>query len=240
MSGHSKWSKVKHQKESTDAAKGKIFTKLANLIAIAVREGGGGDPDSNFKLRLVVEKARGFNMPKENIQRAITKALGGGEGGHIEQVIYEAFGPGGIGLIIEAATNNRQRTVAQLKNILDRTGGTLATSGAVSHLFKLVGCIEVEKGTRTQDQLMEIALNSGSEDMKDEGECILLFTQPNTLHSVKNALEKFNISIISAELIYLPITTLAVPPEMKTKIDSLMETLEDDDDVQRVFSNTSS
>src|SRR3989344_3595914 len=146
MSGHSKWSKVKHQKESTDAAKGKIFTKMASSIIIAVKEGGGiADPASNFRLRLAIEKARSVNMPKENIERAIEKGKGKSGEGSLERVVYEAYGPGKSGLIIEAATDNHQRAAAEVKNTLDRGGGVLASPGSVSYLFKHAGMLIINK-----------------------------------------------------------------------------------------------
>ena len=165
MSGHSKWSKVKHQKESSDAAKGKIFTKMASAIIIAVKEGGGIDPSSNFRLRLAMEKAHAANMPKENIERAIEKGRGKSGEGTLEKVVYEAYGPGKSGLIIEAATDNHQRTTAEVKNVLDRGGGVLAAVGSVSYLFKYVGLVKIRKDNLNSLDAMNLAIEAGGVDI---------------------------------------------------------------------------
>jgi len=239
MSGHSKWSKVKHQKASSDAARGKIFTKLANAITIAVRENGGiADPDTNFKLRLVIEKAKNVNMPKENINRAIERAKGVGEGSSLEEAIYEAFGPGGVGIIIEAATNNKQRTVSELKNILERSGGVLAASRAVSHFFKLVGLINISRADKSFDTIMEAAINYGAIDIEDAGETIEVYTAPSDLHKIKEALSNAGFTVSSFELFYKPITTVPITDQkMSQQILKLLSDLEDREDVQKVFAN---
>lgn len=239
MSGHSKWSKIKHQKETTDAAKGKIFTKCASAIIIAVKAGGGiADPEANFRLRLAIEEARRLNMPKENIERAIERAKGKGVGEELVEAIYEAFGPCGVGIIIEAATNNKQRTVAEIKNVLDRGGGRLATSGAVSHLFQYTGLISVLRGNKTFDEIMEIAVNSGATDIEDEDKTVDIYTNPADLHKVKEAVSLQNIAVLSFELIHKPVASVPVNDQNKAKeILRLLSALEEIEDVQKVFAN---
>jgi len=238
MSGHSKWSKVKHQKGVTDAIKGKIFTKMANAIAISVRESGNADPETNFKLRLAIEKARSMNMPKSNIDRAIARGSGEDDGARFETVVYEAFAPEGVGMIVEAATDNKQRTVSILKNTLDRHGGTLAAQGAVSHLFRYVGFIEVDKSGKSFDSLMDIALNVGAEDIQDAGTSVDIYTKPTDLHKVKESLVKEGITVTDAELIYQPIAWMSITdPNKVSRLQNLLETIEDLDDVQKVFAN---
>lgn len=238
MSGHSKWSKVKHQKEATDAVKGKIFTKMASAIIIAVRECGGiADPDSNFRLRLAIEKARAHNMPKENIERAIEKGAGKGEGTNLERVVYEAFGPGKVGLIIDATTDNHQRTTAEIKNILERTGGVLAAQGAVSYLFSYVGMLKVKKDSRTYDNMMSIVIEGGGEDLIEEEDNYTIYTTPHDLHMVKINIEKKGITVNNAELIYKPVVKVTISPADKNILYRLIEALEENSDVQKVFVN---
>lgn len=239
MSGHSKWSKVKHQKEATDAVKGKVFTKLATAIIIAVRDGGGGtDPEVNFKLRLAIEKARSFNVPKENIERAIVKGKGAASPEELVEAVYEAFGPGGVGIIIEAATDNKQRTVSELKNILERSGGVLGTTGSVSHFFKLVGLITILKGEKNYDEIMEGAIAAGASDLEEEEENVEIYTEPGNLHKVKEALIQANFPVSSFELVFRPITTIPITdPNVARHILKLLATLEEREDVQKVFAN---
>lgn len=239
MSGHSKWSKIKHQKETTDAVKGKVFTKLANAIIIAVREGGGIiDPTTNFKLRLAIEKARDANIPKENIERAIQKGKGGEGGEGLSEIVYEAFGPAGVGIIIQTATDNKQRTVAELKNILERGGGVLGTTGSVSHFFEFVGCIQITKEGRSYDEIMEGALSSGAIDLEEEDDHILVYTNPTELHKVKKSLLTSGFPLLSIELIYRPKTTIPIQDErVARQILKLLSTLEEREDVQKVFAN---
>jgi len=236
MSGHSKWSKVKHQKAITDSARGKIFTKMANAITIATREGESSDPNTNFKLRLAIEKARSYNMPKENIQRAIEKATHSGNADGLNSVLYEAFAPFGIGLIIEANTDNKQRTVSQIKNTLERGGGVLATRGAVSHLFEQRGKITV---IGAGDDIMEEAIDKGAIDLEEAGENeIQVFTHPADLHRMKQALEDKSVAVKDASLVYHPTTSIPVSTKSEAqKILSLLDALENLDDVTNVFVN---
>lgn len=236
MSGHSKWSKVKHQKAVTDVTKGKFFTKAAHAIAIAVQEGGGTtDPAMNFKLRLAIEKARNVNMPKENIERAIAKGKGDG-GAHIETILYEGFGPGGIGLLIEAATDNKQRTVSEIRNVLDRSGGSLGSLGSVGYLFTKVGLIIIPKEGYSYDAMLEKALSvPGVQDVVEEHDGYVLFTQIESLSSAKDFLEKGGLSITHTDIVYRPIATIALSENDKATLAAVVETLEELDDVQRVF-----
>ena len=237
MSGHSKWSKVKHQKEATDAIKGKIFTKLSSAIIIAVKEGGGTDSDSNFKLRLAIDKAKSLNMPKENIQRAIEKAEKKEGGEDLNEVLYEAFGPSGVCLLIKAVTDNRQRTVSELKNTLEKGGGVLAASGAVSHFFKSVGFIEVSKNAFTAESVFEKAVNAGAEDIEEMPESVFIYTAPMDLHKVGESLRKEGLKIITSELYFRPFEVLSVTYEDGEKIKKFIEIIEQREDVLRVFSN---
>lgn len=240
MSGHSKWSKVKHQKSVTDAAKGKIFTKMAKAIHIAIREGGGvTDPMQNFRLRLAIEKARRANMPKENIERAIAKTVGSTQGVHIEEVVYEGFASGGVGIIIIAATDNRQRTISEIKNIFERNGGNLAHTGAVSHFFQNNGFLQVSKQNKTFDEIFEYSIDAGAIDVEDSGEeGIAIYTNPADLHKVKEELIQKQCKITDAELIYRPVTYIPlINNQSVEQLTRFVDILEDHEDVQKVFTN---
>ena len=238
MSGHSKWSKVKHQKEVTDSVKGKLFTKAASEIIIAIREGGGHtDPETNFKLRLAIEKAKSVNMPKENIQRAIERANKAENWGEISEVIYEAFGPKGVRMMIRTITDNRQRTVSEIKNILERFGGNLATSGAVAHFFTRVGLIEVAK-SKSYDEMLETVISAGASDLKESKETFRIYTDTADLHKVREYLEKTGIEIKYTDLYFKPVSGIEVgDKEVTDKIDKLVNILEERDDVQKVYAN---
>lgn len=238
MSGHSKWSKVKHQKATTDVVKGAAFTKASRAITIAVREGGGvTDPNHNFHLRLAIEKARGVNMPKDNIERAIEKGKGGG-GEAIEQMLYEGFVPGGVAVCVEAATDNRQRTVSAIKNIFDRAGGTLSTPGAVSYLFDRCGIITVPKtSNRTLDQMVEVALEAGADDLQETDDMFELYTSPMVLHSVGEKLKGQGIETDNMEIILKPKMTVPIDSTKQASLDNFVEQLEELEDVQKVFTN---
>lgn len=238
MSGHSKWSKVKHQKATTDAVKGKNFTKMSKAIAIAVKEGGNADPNFNFKLRLAIDNARSVNMPKENITRAIEHAKGDTSGLNIQEALYEGFGPAGIGMLIKTTTDNKQRTVAEIKNVLDRNGGVLAATGAVSHSFNFVGLVSVVKASKTFDEIFEIALSSGAEDLEDEGESIAVYTNHEQLHNVKIALENAGLTVNSFEMYFRPSIRIPVTEKgIADKLIKLLHMLEDLDDVQKIYTN---
>lgn len=237
MSGHSKWSKVKHQKATTDVVKSFAFTKASRAISVAIKEGGGiTDPGMNFHLRLAVEKARDVNMPKENIARAIAKGAGEGASA-IEQATYEGYGPGGVAVIIEAATDNRQRTVSQIKNVLERVGGTLASPGAVRFQFTRRGVLTVPKQGTTFDALLSAACDAGAEDVVETTDLFEVYTQDATLAAVKQALEAAHIQIENTSRIIHPTSPLAGDDALRTKADGLVAALEELDDVQTVFTN---
>lgn len=219
MSGHSKWSTIKRQKGAADAKRGNVFTKLSNVIAIAVREGGGGDPDSNFKLRLAIEKARAANMPKDNIARSIDRGLGKGEGANLEQAVFEGFGPGGVAVIVETITNNTTRTAAELRNVFEKNGGHLAGQGAVSYMFIRVGGIE--------NETFEKAVEVGALDFEDG----ILYTKPEDLHKIGQVLGK------TGSLVFRPNKETMVTVSDPEKLDNFISLLHDLDDVQEVYAN---
>ncbi len=238
MSGHSKWSTIKRQKGAADQKRGAAFTKLANAITIAVREGGGGDPNFNFRLRLAIEKAREANMPKDNIQRSIDRGLGKGEGVTLENAVYEGFGPGGVAVIVETITDNKTRTGSVLRLLFDRAGGNLGATGAVSYLFTRMGEIEVDKTDLTDEELLEKALNADAVDTEDN----LVYTHPEDLHEVKVKLEEDGVKVVSAQLVYRPnketLIVVSEPEKLQT-IHSFLEQVSDLDDVQEVYANLS-
>ncbi len=238
MSGHSKWSQIKRQKGVADQKRGQAFTKLGNAITIAVKSGGGiADPGANFKLRLAIEKAKALNMPKENIERAIEKAKGS-EAGQLQEVIYEGFGPQGVAILIEAATDNRQRTVQEVKNLLETSGGRLAGPGATSYLFQNMGLITVDGSNKKSDEIMEAAIEAGAEDLEEAGGEILIYTQPAKLHEVQEKLSAKGLIIKESELIYKPTSTVPINAvDDAQKILSLVEKLEEGESIQKVFAN---
>ena len=240
MSGHSKWSKVKHQKAATDSVKATLFTKASHAIAIAVREGAGvTDPDGNFRLRLAIENARAVNMPKENIYLAIARAAAGSGSEGVAQVIYEGFAPGGVSLIIEAATDNRQRTVSSIRNVLEISGGHLGTPGSVLHGFVKRGRVIVPKeGTGPADlQLFDEAVRAGADDFIEESDRFILYTAPESIQSVRQSLESKGIRVSSADVLYHPISWITLSAQDHAVLDRMVEALEDLDDVTRVFMN---
>lgn len=239
MSGHSKWATIKRQKGTADIKRGQQFTKLANAIVIAVKTAGGPDPETNFKLRLAIDKARSYNMPKENIERAISKAKGGGESGDLLEALYEGFVPGGAAILIEAVTDNKQRTVSEVKNVLEKNGGTMAGQGAVSYLFNRVGEIAASSAGKTSDELLELALELDSDDFLEEEGDVIFYVNPTHLASSKKILEEKGMNVISAELVYKPLTSVDITEEARAKITSLIDKLEELGDVQNVFVNAS-
>ncbi len=237
MSGHSKWSKVKHQKATTDVVKGAAFTKASRAIMVAVRECGGiTDPEKNFRLRLALEKARAVNMPKETIHRAIEKAAGGG-GGDIAQVMYEGYGPGGIAFLVDAATDNRNRTVSIIKNTFERHAGSLATPGAVAFLFIRSGVLTVSRDTINMDRMIEAVLDAGGDDVVTTEDMYEIYTDSSRLSHVRQSLEEKGIVIDHAQLIMRPKTLVTVVPEVAERAGVLVADLETLDDVQHVYTN---
>src|SRR5437870_9958208 len=237
MAGHSKWAKVKHFKGAVDAKRGKIFSKLSKEITIAAKI-GGGDPNMNPRLRMALLKCRAANMPNENIERAIKKGTGGGESANFEDLTYEIYGPQGVALLVEASTDNRNRTASEIRSIVSKNGGTIATSGAVSRLFHRKGQIIIALDALNEDQLMEVALEAGAEDFKAEPQGYEIVTDPAHFEAVHKQIEAKGIKCASAEVTYLP--TLTVPltePAAITAVNRLTDLLEDHEDVKEIYSN---
>lgn len=239
MSGHSKWSTIKRQKGAADIKRGQTFTKISNAITIAVKQGGGvADPEQNPRLRLAVELARSSNMPKDNIERAIERAKNKGEG-EIQEVLYEGFAPGGVSVIVEAATDNTNRTTSEVKSLFSRNGASFAQPGAVGYLFKQVGEITVEKNGKTLDDIFLVAADLGADDVEDRGEEVGIYTDFSSLSKVKSGLEEKGIKVTGAELSRQAVSTVDVGEEGREKIINFLSTLEGMDDVQKVYSNIS-
>jgi YebC/PmpR family DNA-binding regulatory protein len=235
MAGHSKWAKVKHFKGAIDAKRGKIFAKLSKEITIAAKM-GGGDPEMNPRLRTVLLKCRAANMPNENIERAIKRGTGQGEAVNYEELTYEAFAPGGVGLLIEVSTDNRNRTAAEIRSLLTKNGGTIATAGSVSRLFHRKGQIIIARESANEDQLMEIALEAGAEDFKAEPEGYEIITEPAKFVAVHKAIEAKGIKCEAAGIHALPVMTTPVnDPAVAASVSKLIEVLEDHDDVKEVY-----
>ncbi len=237
MSGHSKWSTIKHKKAAQDAKRGKIFTKLIKEITVAARL-GGGDPAANPRLRAAIDAAKAANMPKNNIERAIKKGTGELEGVAYEEVTYEGYGPGGVAVLVEAITDNRQRTVAEVRHIFSKRGGNLGEPGSVAWIFEKKGLIVVEKDKVDEDTLMDAALEAEAEDIKDEGNEWEIETSAEELPKVKKALEDAGIEILSAKVTMVPSNIVKVEEEKKAQqLIALMNALEENDDVQNVYAN---
>ncbi len=237
MSGHSKWSTIKRQKGAADAKRGAAFTKIANAITIAVKQGGGiGDPDQNPRLRLAVEMARSANMPKENIERAIERAKNKGEE-ELQEVVYEGFAPGGVFVLVEAATDNTNRTTAEVKSLFNKSGARFADPGAVGYLFKQIGEITVAKKEKTIDEIFLSAAESGAEDIEDRGEEVAVYTDTSSLSKVRESLISQGVEVLSTEISRKPVSTVEVSEDEKDKIIDFLSRLEGIDDVQKVYSN---
>jgi len=236
MSGHSKWSSIKHKKGATDAKRGKIFSKLNKEITVAART-GGGDPSGNPRLRTAILAAKSENMPKDNIERAIKKGTGELEGVNYEESIYEGYGPGGAAVLIESVTDNKNRAVADIRHIFSKCGGNLGENGCVSWIFDSKGYIEVEKQAVDEDKLMETAIEAGAEDVKEDNDSFEIITEPDDFEAVKTAIDNASIPYIVAEITMLPQTTLELKGKQAEQMIKLMETLEDCDDVQKVYTN---
>ena len=237
MSGHSKWSTIKRQKGVTDAKRGALFTKVAREISVAARQ-GGGDPDANYRLRLAVEKARSVNMPSDNIKRTIDKATGGGEADQFEEIVYEGYGPGGVAILVEAATDNRNRTAAEVRSMFTKAGGQLAGSGAVAWQFEPRGLIAVTRGAKVDpDEVGLAAIDAGAEDVETDDDTIEIYTPPTDLERVRLALDAAGIPVDSAENTMVAKQTVELDSNKARQALRLVELLEDLDDVQRVTAN---
>jgi YebC/PmpR family DNA-binding regulatory protein len=236
MSGHSKWSTIKRKKGAEDAKRGKIFTKMGRELAIAARE-GGPDPEVNFKLRLVIDKAKQANMPKDNIERSIRRGAGLEKGEDLEQVVYEGYGPGGTALIVRALTDNRNRAVADIRRVFSRHGGNLGENGCVAWMFEQKGYITIPLNGHDPDELFELAVDAGAEDVVFGEDMVEIFADLRDFQSVQESLSEAEIEMETAEMSMIPQTKLELEPDKGIKLMGLVDALEDLDDVEKVYTN---
>ncbi|MGD8756458.1 MAG: YebC/PmpR family DNA-binding transcriptional regulator [Desulfobacterales bacterium] len=236
MSGHSKWSSIKHKKAATDAKRGKVFTKLIKEITVAARM-GGGDPEANPRLRTAIQAAKGENMPKDNIERAVKKGTGELEGVNYDESIYEGYGPGGAAVLIESLTDNKNRTVADIRHIFSKAGGNMGESGCVAWMFDKKGYIAVENKAVEEEALMDAALDAGAEDIREDDSNFEIITAPEDFEAVKTAIDGASIPYLVAEVTMLPQSTTFLKGKEAEQMVKLMEALEDCDDVQKVYTN---
>lgn len=236
MSGHSKWAQIKRQKGVNDNKRGQVFTKLGREITVAARD-GGGDPNANFRLRLAVQHARENNMPMDNIERAIKRGTGGGEGAALEEITYEGYGVGGAAILVEAMTDNRNRAAADVRSVFTRHGGSLGETGCVNWLFDSRGIISIDVGKQDPDELALLAIDAGADDVKVEDGSLEVYTAPGDLENVRQALEANKLTITNAEVSMIPKTTVELDPKGTVTVLKMVEKLEDLDDVQAVYSN---
>lgn len=236
MAGHSKWDNIKHKKAKEDARRGKVFTKMTRLIAVAARE-GGPDVDTNFRLRLAVEKARSYNVPNDTIERAIKRGAGELGGTSYEEFVYEGYGPGGVAVLMQIMTDNRNRTAADVRHIFSKHGGNLGESGCVAWMFEKKGVINVENAGVDEEELMIAALEAGGDDVVTDDDAYTIYTAPESFESVRSSLEAAGYAVSSAEISMQPKNTVAVEGNDAKRLLQLLETLEDHDDVQDVQAN---
>lgn len=237
MSGHSKWSTIKHQKGVTDARRGQLFTKLAREITVAARQ-GGGDADSNFRLRLAVQKARENNMPQDNVDRAIKRGAGGGEGGgDLEEALYEGYGPGGVAIMLQALTDNRKRTVSDVRSSFTRAGGSLGEAGCVSWNFESRGVVTAEVDPDLGEEIALAAIDAGAEDFNLDGSFLEVYTSFENLEVLRSSMEEQGVKVTSAELSMVPRNTIALDARAADQTLRLLDILEELDDIQKVYSN---
>ena len=236
MAGHSKWKQIKRQKGVADQRRGALFTKLAREITLAAKQ-GGGDPDGNFRLRLAVQNARDNNMPADNIQRAIARATGPGEATDLQEITYEGYGPGGVAIMVEAMTDNRNRTVGEIRSVFSRAGGNLGESGSVAWQFDSRGVVTVNTNGRSADEIADVAIEAGAEDFHVDEDVVEVYTAPGELEAVRAALIEAGLEVAAAELSLVAKTPMTVDAKETEQVLRLLEKLEDLDDVQRVYSN---
>lgn len=236
MSGHSHWATIKHKKGATDAKRGKLFSKLSRAIIIAARH-GGGDPDMNLKLRYAIDKAREVSMPKDNIERAIKRGTGETEGLVFEEILYEGYGPGGVAVLVEVFTDNRNRTSGEIRKIFERSGGKMGSAGCVAYLFERKGLFTIDAKATDEDSLMSIVLDAGAEDMRRSGSSFEVTCNPSQFNQVRDALTKQNLTPQVAEISQVAKAPVDVDLETGKKVMKLMENLDDHDDAQNVYSN---
>jgi YebC/PmpR family DNA-binding regulatory protein len=237
MSGHSKWSTIKRKKGAVDAKRGRMFTKLSKEITVSARM-GGGDPDGNPRLRLAIQAAKAQSMPNDNIARALKKGTGELEGGHIEEHVYEGYGPGGVAFIVEVATDNTNRSLSDVRNIFEKSGGNMAKSGAVAFLFARRGMIRFDLAKHGEDEVMVAALEAGADDVVVEGEQVVVYTEPTAFHAVSHGLEAAGLVPEQVAFTMIPNTTVQLADvDVARKTLRLLDRLEDNDDVQNVWAN---
>ena len=237
MSGHSKWSSIKHKKGAADAKRGKVFTKLIKEITVAARMGGSGDPDANPRLRTAIAAAKTENMPKDNIERAIKKGTGELEGVNYEESTYEGYGPGGAAVFLESLTDNKNRAVADIRHIFNKCGGNMGENGCVAWMFDKKGYIVVERSATDEDTLMEVALEAGAEDVREDDSNFEVITAPEDFETVKAAIDAKEITYLDAEVTMLPQTTADLKGKEAEQMIRLMDMLDDCEDVQKVYTN---
>ncbi len=237
MSGHSKWNNIKRKKEKTDQARAKVFTKIGREIAVIVKA-GGSDPNNNAKLRDVIAKAKAANVPNDNIERIIKKAAGEGDSTNYEDIVYEGYGPNGVAVVVEALTDNRNRTAGDLRHYFDKYGGNMGQPGSVMFMFNRQGIIEIEAEGLDEEEVMMAALDAGAEDFNSDGDVFRIVTDPNGIGPVRDALETAGYTFITAEPMYVAATTTVLEdPEAVEKMEKLLDVLEENDDVQNVWHN---
>lgn len=236
MSGHSKWASIKHKKAATDAKRGKIFTRIIKELTIAARN-GGGDPDMNPRLRTIIADAKSVNMPADNIKRAVMKGSGQLEGSQFEEIIYEGYGPGGVAIYITALTDNKNRTVSEVRHIFLKNGGRIGEQGCVAYRFKRQGYIDVEKARASEEKLMDLALNAGAEDIRDEEKMWEIVTSPDAYEAVLEAVKGAGIEVVDSNVGYIPQDYTKLEGKQAQQALKLVEELEDHDDVQTVSAN---
>ncbi len=236
MSGHSKWHSIKHKKAAADAKRGKIFTKIIRELSVSARA-GGGDPESNARLRKAIADAKAVNMPADNIKRAILKGTGQLEGSSFEEIAYEGYGPGGVAIYVEVLSDNKNRTVSELRHIFTKNGGRIGESGCVAWMFKKKGYIVIDKSKAAEDKLLDVVLASGAEDLRDDGSNWEIVTPPETYDAVVEAIKENGIDIDTSNLGYIPQNYVQLEGKQAQQLLRLMEELEDHDDVQHVWAN---
>ena len=236
MSGHSKWSSIKHKKGAADAKRGKIFTKIIKEISVAARL-GGGDPDGNPRLRTAIALAKADNMPKDNIERAIKKGTGELEGVHYDESVCEGYGPNGVAILVDLVTDNKNRTMAELRHAFTKHNGNIGITGCVGWMFAKKGLLSFDKDSVDEEKLMEVALDAGAEDISDEGSTLEVITNPNDFEKVKEAIDKSDMQYIFAKVTMVPQNTVKLEAKEAEQALKLVEALEDSDDVQNVYAN---
>ena len=236
MSGHSKWHSIKHKKAAQDAKRGKLFTKIIRELSVAARL-GGGEPDTNPRLRKAIADAKTVNMPADNIKRAIMKGTGQLEGVSYEEIAYEGYGAGGVAIYVEVLSDNKNRTISELRNVFSKNNGRIGESGCVAWMFKRKGYIVIEKEKASEDDLLNVILDSGAEDLREDGSNYEVFTPPENYETVVNALKEHNIELAASNLGYIPQNYVKLEGKQAQQLLKLMEELEDHDDVQHVWAN---